>query len=134
MIKTFNSSAPSDPDSIPTFPDFAKFLLFKNNVASDPHIRPYWHCCNVCFYNYTYIAKVETTEADTNFLMASIPALNMEKRLEFNPSSGGDTEDLARKYFAQMTKTDVKSLAERYKFDFDAFGYDFQEFVDLAKE
>ena len=49
------------------------------------------------------------------------------------PSSGGSTEDLARKYFSTLSKSEAEGLYNYYKFDFDAFGYDHKEFLALAK-
>ena len=40
-----------------------------------------------------------------------------------NPSSGGSTIDLARKYFGQLNKNVVMQLYELYRVDFEMFGY-----------
>ena len=49
---------------------------------------------------------------------------------EMQRSSGGSTEDLARKYLKQLSKGMLGRLQARYQVDFDAFGYDPYEYVE----
>ncbi|KAF2348015.1 Sulfotransferase, partial [Trinorchestia longiramus] len=45
-----------------------------------------------------------------------------------NTSSG----DVADEFFAQLTRSQVEELYQRYKIDFDLFGYSPQHYIDLA--
>ena len=56
------------------------------------------------------------------------------KKKKSNVSSGGNTEDLTRKYFALLSKRDIQRLFERYRDDFEAFGYTHEEYLELGKE
>ena len=55
------------------------------------------------------------------------------KNIEINPSSGGSTGELAREYFSQLKKDDVKKLYELYKIDFLMFGYSPDVYFNIAK-
>ena len=48
-------------------------------------------------------------------------------------SSGGNTKDLARKYFSELDVETVKRLYMLYKVDFEMFGYSPDDYFKLAK-
>ena len=48
-------------------------------------------------------------------------------------SSGGGTNELARKYFSQLSLDTVKKLYNIYQVDFKMFGYSPQWYYDIAK-
>ena len=52
---------------------------------------------------------------------------------KLNYSSGGKTEELAKKYFSQMRKEDIEKLYEMYFLDFEMFGYSPEDFIALGK-
>ena len=44
-----------------------------------------------------------------------------------------ESDELAEKYFRQLTKKQVIRLYEMYKIDHDMFGYDPQVYIDMAR-
>ena len=52
---------------------------------------------------------------------------------KLHSSSGGKTEDLAKKYFRQMSKKEIEKLYKMYKIDFEMFGYSPDNFLALGK-
>ena len=52
---------------------------------------------------------------------------------ESHVSSGGSTEDLAKKYFSELDITMVKKLYDLYKVDFEMFDYSPDEYFKVAK-
>ena len=42
------------------------------------------------------------------------------------------SEEVAKKYFSQLTKEQIIRLHEMYKIDHDMFGYDPQIYIDMA--
>ena len=48
-------------------------------------------------------------------------------------SSGGGTNELARKYFSQLSLDTVKKLYNIYQVDFEMFGYSPQWYYDNAR-
>ena len=46
------------------------------------------------------------------------------------------SESLSRKYFSQITKVNLSRLYEKYKIDFEMFGYEghIQKYIDMGYE
>ena len=47
-------------------------------------------------------------------------------------SSGGSTEDLAKEYYAKVPLISCQMIYQKYKLDFEAFGYDPHEYLKLC--
>ena len=58
---------------------------------------------------------------------------NFEDILASKLNSVGDSEALKKKYFSQLSKSQIKSLYEVYKEDFEMFQYEYPtEYFELA--
>ena len=92
-----------------------------SNCQLNVHWMPYVPQCGLCDHNYTAVGRLETMQEDLHFIgeMAGFK-LNT---ISANPSSGGSTSKLARKYFGQLKRKEVKQLYELYRMDFQMFGY-----------
>jgi hypothetical protein len=49
-------------------------------------------------------------------------------------SSGGHSEDLAKKYFAMVKQAKILQLYKMYKIDFEMFGYNPEPYLSLGYE
>ncbi len=67
---------------------------------------------------------------DLNNIMAA--QKNKNKRQHTTRTS----ESLSRKYFSQITKVNLSRLYEKYKIDFEMFGYEshIQKYIDMGYE
>ena len=70
---------------------------------------------------YTVIGRSENFNQDQEFIgrLANVTF----KKKQSNVSSGGRTEDLAKKYFAMLDQMTIQKLYEFYKVDFEMFDY-----------
>lgn len=99
------------------------------------HVQTYWSKCAICYLNFDVIGKSETAAEDLRYIATkaelhdSLPA-----DIWLHSSSGGSTLMLAKEYFSTLKKKEVEELFEYYKFDFEAFGYGYSEYLKIAKE
>lgn len=84
---------------------------------------------------YDVIAHVETLFRDQIY---TIRVADLEGQitplwthLTQGQRSAGDT---ARKYFKQLNKWQVQQLFEKYRLDFELFGYDHEEYISYAQD
>ena len=78
---------------------------------------------------------METAKEDNEFIMETV-GLNKDLwpgRLHASSSTGGSTEELARKYFSLMRKKDIEKLYKMYLIDFELFAYSPEPFIALGK-
>ena len=100
----------------------------------NPHVQTYWSKCALCHLNFTVIGKTETSAEDFRYITTKAKLLDsLPADMDLNSSSGGSTEKLAKQYFSTLRKGEVEELYKYYKFDFEAFGYDYSEYLDVAK-
>lgn len=59
------------PNKGPTFKEFIQFLItsHKNNDTFNEHWAPIYQFCTPCTVNFTLIAKVETLDRDSDFII-----------------------------------------------------------------
>ena len=98
------------------------------------HVQTYWSKCALCHLNFDVIGKMETAAEDFRYITTKAELLNsLPADTWLHSSSGGSTMKLAKHYFSTLKKGEVEELYEYYKFDFEAFGYDYTEYLDVAK-
>ena len=102
-----------------------------NSCDLDIHWLPFISRCGYCDIPYLVIAKAESFQTDQKFigLLAGIEFGDVQ----FNPSSGGSTKSLSRKYFSQLDKETIDELYSLFKVDFEMFGYRPDEFYEYAR-
>ena len=97
------------------------------------HFYPFFKKCRMCELTYRYIGKLETLKKDLKYLKFSCRSMTalhiidirfiyhktgIDTKLVLNQaidrkahvSSGGSTDQLAKKYFATLTKTQLQRL------------------------
>ena len=113
----------------------SNLLVFSNRTMAhcwmDDHWIPYIANCALCNIEYSAVAKLENIQEDLQFI-GQMAGIEFEM-IQINPSSGGSTSELAREYFSQLKKDDVKKLYELYKIDFLMFGYSPDVYFNIAK-
>ena len=96
------------------------------------HWLPYVSKCSLCSFDFTAVGKLENMQEDIHFI-GKVAGVELES-IVTNPSSGGSTSELARKYFSQLDKEDVEKLFQLYKMDFEMFGYSPNLYLNIAKD
>ena len=139
-----------------TFEHFVKMIIHDsktrcqrlNKCGFDKHWKPFISRCGYCDIPYKVIAKAENFAEDQKFIgkLANIDFKPFGKYIHIffcqfiwiflvatHVSSGGGTNELARKYFSQLRLNTVKKLYKIYKVDFEMFGYSPQWYYDNAR-
>lgn len=78
---------------------------------------------------------METNTVDTKcmFDILNVTHLFNEEARE-QKSKNGRSDDLVTSQYSTLTKPQIRALYEVYKYDFEAFEYDYKSFLDLAVE
>lgn len=119
-------------DASPPFPtehEFADFVIdsFKNNSEIDLHWRPMWTLCPFCSHQYDAVGRMETFEADRDFILHQIaPPEENEKfgrAKEIHAHKSPVKDNSMERFVSQITKDQLKALIKFYQRDFEMFGY-----------
>ncbi|KAG7170721.1 Carbohydrate sulfotransferase 11-like 11 [Homarus americanus] len=66
-----------------------------------------------------------------------IKQLGLEDSLQvewIHRTSNTKTSDIASTYFSQLTANQVDQLYQKYRLDFELFGYDYEDYRKMAAE
>lgn len=118
----------------PTWREFVRYIANTPSSKFDEHWKPIYSLCSPCIIKYDVIAKMETFSEDTQFV---INQLGLEERLTVewvHKTSKETTSEVGKKYFSQITKAQVDQLYNKYRLDFELFGYYPDEYREMARE
>ncbi len=77
---------------------------------------------------------METLAEDLNFLLRKLDLPPTEFPLTHTQKGGhSSSEEVVKKYYSTLTKSDVRQLYEMYRLDHELFGYDPDKFMAYAK-
>jgi len=120
---------------IPTFTEFVQHVLDEEDVHHEPdmHWAPVYSFCNPCQVKINTIAKLETLEEDTDYILERIALskdkLHMKKRN--SAPDGKNSSEVTNMFLKQIGEDLYKRLLELYQIDFDIFGYKVSNFTAL---
>lgn len=109
-----------------TFPQFVDYLLRVPVSQWDDHWAPFYSRCEPCLFRYNFVGHLETARRDMELLW---------RRMGLPPpeSSTLERRNAAprrhRRYFDQLTASQVEGLYRRYFYDFVLFGYDHRSYL-----
>uniref|UniRef100_A0A1B0CW14 Carbohydrate sulfotransferase n=1 Tax=Lutzomyia longipalpis TaxID=7200 RepID=A0A1B0CW14_LUTLO len=127
----------------PTFKEFLTYLIhhYKSGNRFDEHWSPIYSFCTPCSINYTLIAKVETFQRDTEYIIRQagletllLNKLPNKKVRAISNRSTSDTRHLIPKYFGQIDAQTLDQIIEIYEPDFEFFGYNFTKYYELIEQ
>ncbi|XP_058452085.1 carbohydrate sulfotransferase 11-like [Malaya genurostris] len=127
----------------PTFREFLEFLVshYKSGGRFDEHWSPIYSFCTPCSINFTLIAKVESFQRDSEYIIrqAGLETLLLNK-LPRNKSraianrSTSNTKALLARYFSQIDERLLTDVLEIYQLDFELFGYNSTKYYSYVQE
>merc|ERR1739844_860707 len=83
---------------------------------------PYWHQCGLCNLQFRphYILHFDHARDDSEVLVELL----------------GDSakEDVLKHFWSQISKEDIRGIYQKYKVDFEIFGYSPDWYIQLGKE
>ncbi|XP_042219217.1 carbohydrate sulfotransferase 11-like [Homarus americanus] len=118
----------------PTWREFVRYLINSPSSKFDDHWRPIYALCSPCVMKFNVIAKMETFSEDSQYI---IKQLGLEDSLQvewIHRTSNTKTSDIASTYFSQLTANQVDQLYQKYRLDFELFGYDYEDYRKMAAE
>jgi len=131
----------------PTFDEFARYLADTDlSLYADDHWIPYYLFCTPCLVDYDLIIHFETLDQDIQLLLQVLRTKNqignskVTDQVSDGPewkhkTTGGRSVELINSYFQQLKKSTVRKLFEKYRLDFELFGYgDASSFIEMARE
>ena len=115
---------------------YSEFLQFVVDEGRYGLISKDWmsihDMCHPCLVKYNYIAKIETINPDSTFLLHRISNQFFElpeKHLSTKEDSMTDAnfKDIFQRYYASVPKEVLDGIRKLYALDFELFGYDKNE-------
>ena len=116
-------------DGYAKFEDLVNFLVRTDVMNCDPHFRSYLDLCKPCQAQYDYIFKFETMHNEMEFLKQKLNVSDYHRPAMFPRTSFKSDSEKVKKAFQQIPKALTLQLFEKYKQDFEAFGYDKPEWL-----
>ncbi|XP_030385116.1 carbohydrate sulfotransferase 11 isoform X2 [Scaptodrosophila lebanonensis] len=120
----------------PSFPEFVHWLLdqVKRGSFIDMHFVASTSFCTPCLIRFDMILKFESLAEDQLYLIEKTGLKRVIAPVWRNMGKGGrKTNELQRQFYSQLTRQEMLELYEYYKYDFELFDYDIQEYLLLAK-
>ena len=99
--------------------EFVRYLLDTPVEEYDSHWYPQYLQCQPCQLNYSYIAKLETLANDRK-IISKLTGLTSPPLPHLNNLGGGNEY---QEYMKQLSSKELDGLFEKYRMDFEIFGY-----------
>ncbi|XP_041459271.1 carbohydrate sulfotransferase 11-like [Lytechinus variegatus] len=111
------------------FDEFVKFLTTKTEKPSllkNSHWGEITHRCKPCDIDYDVISHFETLVDDALYILRRVHADHVVKFPSSNGSSptNSSSKSLYQSYYADIPQDDLHKLYQRYRLDFELFGYE----------
>ncbi|XP_044265531.1 carbohydrate sulfotransferase 11 [Tribolium madens] len=118
----------------PTFPEFVLYLLdcVKQGQTLDMHWTPITEFCTPCMFNFDIIAHTETLQEDQQYI---IKKARLEGLVEpqWRNAGHGTTARQIRKYYSQLSRSQILQLYHIYRYDFELFNYSLNGYLELGQ-
>ena len=110
-------------DGTATFEDFVNSVV-QSKGPMNPHWTLYYDSCRPCEVQYDYIVKFETLNNDIEYLKQKLNVSSYHRQAFFPKSAYKANWDLVKKAFKKIPKELGLKLYEKYRIDFEMFGYE----------
>ena len=109
-----------------TFEQMVRYLGDRRPTDYDHHWTPVSLLCIPCEIQYDYIAKLETSHVDYEYIFSKLKDVASSKKAlpkSVTTYRGWTGINNVKKYYQQIPLTHVSTLVDKYKLDFYLFGY-----------
>ena len=103
------------------FWEFLKYITTVDASKLQEHWNLYNNLCFPCIIDYDFIAKYDTIEVDSNYILQEIGAPSHIKFPTFHPTK---TKEVLSNYLKTVSKDIQNKVKKRLKPDFEIFGYE----------
>lgn len=125
--------------SVPTFPEFVDFLLDTQVEEYNEHWLPFYLLCTPCHLNYTLVAKTETIEEDSRYILEVLrqhgvgqSAAQADTLARIHQTGHRPSSSFSRDFFSQLNKEAVKGLYDKYAIDMEMWEYLIEPYLSYA--
>ena len=131
-----NSDLSHPTGKMPSFPQFVSYLLNTPPPDYNYHWFPYWMHCQFCHNKFSVIGMFETIKEDIEYIIndsnlninsSSFPWINSHLSINSNH------RQLSLKYFNEIDEESLKKLYNIYKYDFEMFGYNVNDYIGKSQ-
>jgi hypothetical protein len=118
----------------PTFPEFVFYLLdcVKQGQPLDMHWTPITDFCTPCMFDFDIIAHTETLQEDQQYIIKKAHLEGLVEPQWRNAGHGATARQL-RKYYSQLSRSQILQLYHIYRYDFELFNYSLKGYLELGK-
>ncbi|XP_070540084.1 carbohydrate sulfotransferase 11-like [Ptychodera flava] len=110
----------------PTFHEFVKYLLDPTNQA---HLNRHWgfmhQMCAVCETYYDFIGHFENLQEEANYIIHKTAGNEFSYPGYSTHVTNSSHTDIYMNYFSEIPDHDIVQLYNKFKMDFEVFGYSF---------
>ena len=115
----------------PSFEEFVHYLIDTDlALYADDHWIPYYLYCTPCLIDYDFIVHFETLKEDVDLLLT---AIGEETGPEWKHSTYSNAKSsrtaLIQSYYDQLSEQTIGKLYDKYRVDFELFGYSVDNFL-----
>lgn len=92
--------------------------------------------CGVCSSDYQVVIKLETMTEDEQFLAQIANLKEIQNVFEWrnHKKFSKSSKEVLPVYYKSLTKKQILLLYERFKIDFELFGYTVEEYLDYSDQ
>ncbi|XP_063615862.1 carbohydrate sulfotransferase 11-like [Penaeus indicus] len=144
IILKYRPAESNITSNTPTFPEFVDYIIdFTANLTTaqewDENVvcwTPYWVQCGVCSSDYQVVIKLETMTEDEQFLAQIADLKEIQNVFEWrnHKKFSKSSKEVLPVYYKSLTKKQILLLYERFKMDFELFGYTVEEYLDYSDQ
>ncbi|XP_018019955.1 carbohydrate sulfotransferase 9-like isoform X2 [Hyalella azteca] len=121
---------------VPTFPQLVQYLIDSNarGEVLDEHWTPISQFCTPCLFEFDVIAKMETLDEDSNYVIFKSGIEKYIKPKRINRNRNAPTGEVADSFLCQLSTEMMKKLIEIYRVDMELFGYEYEHYLNCTKD
>ncbi|XP_050686200.1 carbohydrate sulfotransferase 11-like [Eriocheir sinensis] len=143
IIKKYRPADSTDKSPFPSFSEFVQHVIdftasFTRGLDWRMNVKcwvPFWAQCDVCSIGYNVIMKLETMPEDERFLITLTGMEELKKSEgEWRHLRNVSSSTAAADFYRQLTTRQMLDLHQRYKLDFDLYGYTLDDYLPLATD
>ena len=108
------------------------------SLASN-HWEPYYKVCAPCHMRYDYISHLDPTKEEDKFLWDSVGLNSSSFQMSWvngnlisSEDKSNKKEDTLAKLYSSVPRSTLVQVYQKYKFDYEMFGYDFNYVLKLG--
>jgi chondroitin 4-sulfotransferase 11 len=134
IVGKYRGKSPNEDIKIePTFKEFVSYLIDTDlTLYADDHWIPYYLFCTPCLIDYDVIIQFETLQQDVQLLLNLLGEKSGGPKWKHSKTAGRRSKtELIKSYYNQLDNKTILKLYDKYKIDFELFGYSIDGYLSI---